>query len=177
MLILLRKKNNANKYPILQSAGLNNVGSVKGGEYSEGGAFPNTPFTSQWTKVNIIDNGNDYIGVHFTCYRWNYIIKTETVLVDYMFVRNLSGKKHITKSTYSKEKHELNIEKKWQNISSISIIDYLGKIYYKTSCNRNANLNVYGEDVTSIKSIDIPSGNYFLVVKMKETEDIVEIEI
>ncbi len=82
-------KNNSNYYPILQSAALNNVGSDKGGEYSEGGTFPNPPFSSQWSTVEVSDYGGAEICVKFTCYRMDLFTKKIKVMTSYQFCRTL----------------------------------------------------------------------------------------
>lgn len=82
-------KNNTHLYPILQSAALNNVGSDKGGEYSEGGTFPNPPFSSQWSTVEVVDNGFGEMCIRFTCYRMDLFTKAVKIMTSYEFCRTL----------------------------------------------------------------------------------------
>jgi len=85
-------KNNPHLYPILQTAALNNVGSDKGGEYSEGGTFPNPPLSSQWSTIEITDNGGKVIGVRFTCYRMSLFTKKHRIITSFEFCRKLTDK-------------------------------------------------------------------------------------
>lgn len=170
-------KNNPFKYPILQSAGLNNIGSDKGGTYSEGGTFPNPPFTSQWTKVDVIDNNENLIGVRFTCYRWNYAIKTQNILVDYIFVRNLTGEKKIIPSSFIIDQKKLIIDRKWDDIEELKIIDYIGNVYYKSNCNQNNSSIVIENNKTVIYNISLQPNRYYCIIKTKQLQDIIEIQI
>lgn len=81
--------NSPYRYPIFQAAALNNVGSYKGGEFSEGGHYPNTPFTSQWGIVDVTDNGGDEICIDFHGYRLNTLTDAKAELVKYHFCRKL----------------------------------------------------------------------------------------
>lgn len=86
--------NSPYKYPIFQAAALNNVGSDKGGTFSEGGTYPNfPPFVSQYGVVEVEDNGGDEICIRFHGYRLNGILDTHSELVTYSFCRKLSSSK------------------------------------------------------------------------------------
>lgn len=83
--------NNPNDYPVFQAAGINNVGSTKGGSYSQGGTFPNPgSSTGQYGVVDVTDNGTGSITIKFTGYRTNGNTTTESVLTSYTFSRTLS---------------------------------------------------------------------------------------
>jgi phosphodiesterase/alkaline phosphatase D-like protein len=84
--------NNPNDYPVFQAAAINNVGSTKGGTYSEGGTFPNSGFsTGQYGVVEVTDSGTTNITIKFTGFRTNGNTTTESVLTNYTFTRTLSA--------------------------------------------------------------------------------------
>lgn len=84
--------NNPNDYPVFQAAGINNIGSTKGGSYSEGGTFPNpSSSTGQYGVVDVTDNGSGNITIKFTGYRTNGNTTTESVLTSYTFSRTLNS--------------------------------------------------------------------------------------
>ena len=175
------QKNNKNLYPILQSAALNNVGSDKGGEYSEGGTFPNPPFSSQWSTVEIMDNGFDNICVRFTCYRMNLFTKKQKVITHYEFCRevpthpfnpyNEDQLKHLLKITREGNSKVLSLELKYTGKGNIRIIDYAGKLVFNQA-NVSIN-NLYKLDATNI----ISSGIYYVIVETSSGNFISSIEI
>lgn len=134
------EKNNPNLYPILQAAALNNLGSEKGGEYSEGGTFPNPLFSSQWSSIDIIDNSGNDIAVVFNCYRWSPFSMKIKLVTSYTFCRTLNqdlesqsrlrerNTMHIHKEPDSPI---LNLEMGYQGQGNISILDYKGTEVYK----------------------------------------------
>lgn len=86
--------NNPFKYPVFQAAALNNIGSDKGGIFSEGGTYPNfPPFVSQYGIVEVEDNGGEEICIKFHGYRINSFLDTQGELVNYSFCRKLSSSK------------------------------------------------------------------------------------
>jgi hypothetical protein len=82
--------NNPYKYPILQAAAFNRLGSNKGGTYSEGTFLNPTGNTGQFVEVKIIDNGGDSLYVDMKGIRVTQPGAVST-LVKYKFGRNLSG--------------------------------------------------------------------------------------
>lgn len=86
-------RNNPYRYPVFQAAALNNIGSDKGGVYSEGGTFPNPPLTSQWGIIEVTDEGGDEICINFHGYRVNPIMDVKGEVVHYSFCRTLSSSK------------------------------------------------------------------------------------
>ncbi len=160
-------KNNPNYYPILQTAALNNVGSDKGGEYSEGGTFPNPPFSSQWSTVEVRDNGTHFICVRFTCYRMDLVTKKQKVLISYEFCRNLlTDYSPIILNTTQPldvlpegESFVLNLKLNYVGKGNIRIIDDKGKILFNQ---KDAVINnSYRLDATNIISGGIM---YYLII-------------
>jgi len=82
-------RTNVSRYPIFQAAALNNVGSDKGGTFSEGGTFPNPPLTSQWGIVDVEDNGGNEICITFHGYRLSPVMGVKGELIKYSFCRTL----------------------------------------------------------------------------------------
>jgi hypothetical protein len=84
--------NNPNDYPVFQAAAINNVGSTKGGTYSQGGTFPNPgSSTGQYGMVEVTDNGTNNITIKFTGYRTSGNTANESVLTSYTFSRTLNS--------------------------------------------------------------------------------------
>ncbi|MCS7073846.1 MAG: alkaline phosphatase D family protein, partial [Bacteroidia bacterium] len=81
-------QNNPYKYPMLQAAAVTNLGSDKGGTYSEGGTFTNQLFTGQFGTVSVIDDGNQ-ICFELKGYRRNFITNSLTLLTSYQFCRTM----------------------------------------------------------------------------------------
>lgn len=163
------KKNNPNLYPILQSAALNNVGSDKGGEYSEGGTFPNPPFSSQWSTIEVFDNGFDEIWVRFVCYRMNLFTKKTKVMTRYDFCRTLLPQdfspfredqlKNKLLVTYEPEGRKIGLDLKYTGKANIRMINYAGKqVYSQSDISIN---NSYQIDATNIAS----SGIHYIMVE------------
>ncbi len=77
-------------YPIFQAAALNNVGSYKGGIYSEGGYFMNPDNTfGQFGKVDVTDSGGDSICISFEGYRVDSSEMSVQMMDSYTFCRYL----------------------------------------------------------------------------------------
>jgi hypothetical protein len=125
-------KNNSSLYPLLQSAALNNVGSDKGGEYSEGGTFPNPAFSSQWSTVEVTDNGLSEICVRFTCYRMNLFTKRVKILTQYEFCRTIPEPldQAANPLQVQKDGNTLNINLQLAGKYNLRIIDDKGKLLY-----------------------------------------------
>lgn len=76
--------NNPNKYPVLQAAAVNQVGSYKGGIYSQGYfTNPNEQY-GQYAVVEVTDNAGSSIGFSITGYRVTNT-GTESVLISYSY--------------------------------------------------------------------------------------------
>lgn len=82
---------NPHRYPIFQSAAINNFGSNKGGTYSEG-VWTN-PFISsgQYGLVTVTDDLDSTVCVEFKAYRVEGIFGAQSTLVTYSFCRTLSS--------------------------------------------------------------------------------------
>lgn len=155
------------QYPILQSAALNNIGSDKGGTYSEGGTFPNPLFASQWTEVKVTDNGGTDICVAFYCYRWNTITNSQSLVTSYQFCRTLPYAPVLANQV--EETNSLRIipnpvqqmmkaELDFQGKAVVKIIDYTGRQYL---CFKDVPVNgSFTLDVSSIAA-----GSYYLLVE------------
>jgi len=159
-------KNNTNLYPILQSAALNNVGSDKGGEYSEGGTFPNPPFSSQWSKVEVIDNGNSDICIKFTCYRMDLFTKVVRVMTCYQFCRTLdpdftplNSIQTYLSATIKESKNTIYLSLEYQGKATIKLLDYQGKLLL-TQKDADIN-NSYELNVTNLLS----KGIYYVIIE------------
>lgn len=156
-------KNNPNLYPILQSAALNNVGSDKGGEYSEGGTFPNPPFSSQWSTIEVTDNGGNDICIKFTCYRMDLLTKKTRIMTSYQFCRSLTevsldqSKQPLTVVSFDKEKIDLQLN--YSGKANIKLIDDKGKLLVD-QCEVQIN-NSYQLNVTNLLS----TGIYYIIVE------------
>lgn len=127
------QKDNPFLYPILQSAALNNVGSYKGGVFSEGGPYPNNPpFNSQWSKIDVIDNNGADIGIRFTCYRLNPGQKNPRIMIDYFFCRTIDENKtsefeDLFSIHHKQSERIIEVNSKLHNITNIYMYDYRGK--------------------------------------------------
>lgn len=122
-------KDNPNLYPILQSAALNNVGSDKGGEYSEGGTFPNPAFHSQWSTVEVMDNGLSEIAIKFVCYRMNLFTKRVKIMTQYEFCRTFQKPQNSQENPLqmNREGNYLNVKLNQAGRFNVRIIDYAGQ--------------------------------------------------
>jgi len=162
-------KNNPNLYPILQSAALNNVGSDKGGEYSEGGTFPNPPFSSQWTKVEVIDNGYADICIKFTCYRMNLFTKAVKVMTSYEFCRTLepalaplTNTKTYLSARLNESGDKILLGLNYQGKATVKLMNYQGKLLL-TQTEADIN-NSYELNVTNLPS----GGIYYVIVETQK---------
>lgn len=82
---------NPHRYPIFQSAAINNFGSNKGGTYSEG-VWTNPFVTSgQYGLVTVTDDLDSTVCVEFKAYRVEGIFGSQSTLVTYNFCRTLSS--------------------------------------------------------------------------------------
>lgn len=175
------QKNNKNLYPILQSAALNNIGSDKGGEYSEGGTFPNPPFSSQWSTVEITDNGFDEICVRFICYRMDLLTKKQKIMTHFEFCRTILIHPY-TPDTKDTHKHYLKINRNENNKVLIFEFNYVGKAnirmmnYAGKEVFNQSDLSVnnsYKLDATNIVS----SGTYYVIIETDTGNFISKVEI
>jgi alkaline phosphatase D len=160
-------KNNPNLYPILQSAALNNVGSDKGGEYSEGGTFPNPPFSSQWSTVEVTDHGGDDICIKFTCFRMDLLTKRTRIMTSYQFCRTLNPPtvhapqlSHIISATPVGNKITLELD--YSGKAQVKLINYQGKLLIN-QCDVQIN-HSYQLDATNL----LTSGIYYVIVETEQ---------
>jgi phosphodiesterase/alkaline phosphatase D-like protein len=80
--------NNPHYYPVFQAAALNQIGSYKGGTYSEG-VYPNPNGTyCQYGLVEVLDHGDSTIQINMTGYRVNQEGQ-ENKLTSYSFKRTV----------------------------------------------------------------------------------------
>jgi hypothetical protein len=166
-------KNNPSLYPILQSAALNNVGSDKGGEYSEGGTFPNPPFSSQWSTVEVIDNGLSNIWIRFICYRMNLFTKKVKVMTQFEFCRTVPEPVDQAANPLQivQEGKTLHLQLNASGKFDIRIINYQGKQMY----------NQPGTSIDKSLAIDATNwgnaGIYYVIVESDKTSFISQLEI
>lgn len=157
-----KERNNPNRYPIFQSAALNNVGSDKGGEYSEGGTFPNPPFTGQFGVVTVTDFGGTDICINFKTYRLNLIFDQLIELLNFDFCRTLP-EVPITESantTWLKQvaprRYEIRLPEAGD--LDLKVFDSLGTAYVKR----------YTKEAGELTALDLstlPAGTYFVKVE------------
>lgn len=157
-----KEKNNPNRYPIFQSAALNNIGSDKGGEYSEGGTFPNPPFTGQFGLVTVTDHGGSDICINFKTYRLNFIFDQLTELLNFDFCRTLPEVPLISDSnnTWLKQIADRKFEIRLPELGDLDlkVFDSLGTEYLKR----------YTKEENELSTIDLsalPPGSYFIKVE------------
>lgn len=166
-------KNNPSLYPILQSAALNNVGSDKGGEYSEGGTFPNPAFSSQWSTVEVFDNGHSQIWIRFICYRMNLFTKKVKVMTQYEFCRTVY-------EPLDQARNPLNIQQSGKTLMvsldrsgkfDLRIINYQGKQMFnqpEVSIDKS-----YSIDATNW----LDPGIYYIIVESDKATYIGQLEV
>ena len=129
-------QNNPNKYPMLQAAAVTNIGSDKGGTYSEGGTFTNALFTGQFGTVNVTDDGNQ-ICFELKGYRRNFITNSLSTLATYQFCRTMPFITGISPNlpplncrvfpNPSKGKFALQIQESATGKAAIQVLDTQGK--------------------------------------------------
>lgn len=171
-------KTNPNFYPILQSAALNNVGSDKGGIYSEGGTFPNPPFSSQWSTIEVMDNGGKDISIRFVCYRMNLFTKRTKVMTSYQFCRTLqpiSGGMPRNSKPMAVELDEtgnnINLGINYNGKAALKVLDYQGKILiHQLDVTINNSLML---DISSLAKTQ----NYYVVIETKEDNYISQLNL
>ena len=157
-------KNNPNLYPILQSAALNNVGSDKGGEYSEGGTFPNPAFSSQWSTVEVNDNGGSEICIRFTCYRMDLFTKKTRIMTSYEFCRSLPSGSNPDKNkqmscSFDAATQMVQLTLSYSGKGNIRLLDRKGKLLFNQP---DATINnSYQLDATNLLS----AGIYYVIVE------------
>ncbi|MBK7554465.1 MAG: alkaline phosphatase D family protein [Flavobacteriales bacterium] len=79
--------NSPYRYPILQAAAINRIGSYKGGSYNQGGYFPNpTAGYGQFGQVIVDDDGTD-VCVTFNGWRTDSMDTALTLINSYTFCR------------------------------------------------------------------------------------------
>jgi len=152
-------KNNPNRYPIFQSAALNNVGSDKGGEYSEGGTFPNPPFTGQFGVVTVTDRGGSDICINFKTYRLNLIFDQLSELLNFDFCRSLPEVPLIEESTtawlkqVSGRRYEIRLPEAGD--LELKVFDSQGTVFLKR----------YTKEAGELSTVDLSAlapGSYFV---------------
>lgn len=157
-------KNNPHLYPILQSAALNNVGSDKGGEYSEGGTFPNPPFSSQWSQIEVIDNGGSDIYIKFTCYRMDLFTKSVRIITSYQFGRTLDEGLNSSNQmkVVIKENNKFTVNVPYKGKGTIQLINYQGSVMFTQ---KDVDIDKsYEFDATNLLS----KGIYYVVVETEK---------
>lgn len=150
-------------YPNFQAAALNNLGSYKGGVYSEGGYFMNPDITfGQFGKVNVIDSGSDSICISFEGYRVDSSGISVTLMDSYSFCRYLSSVSILEKVAFNEVHIEpnpsanLNVRfDKLMHLKSIKIISTLGTVVQ----NVKANVNTFDY---SLSADNLPSACYIV---------------
>ncbi len=166
-------KDNAHLYPILQSAALNNVGSDKGGEFSEGGTFPNPAFHSQWSTVEVMDNGLSEIAIRFVCYRMNLFTKKVKIMTQYEFCRTMNTTNNNAQNPLkvSVEGSSFNVELNQQGKYNLRIIDYIGhRLYTQEQTEFNGNLKI---DATNW----LKKGIYYVIAESDKNTYINSVQI
>jgi len=166
-------KDNTHLYPILQSAALNNVGSDKGGEFSEGGTFPNPPFHSQWSTVEVMDNGLSEIAIRFICYRMNLFTKKVKIITQFEFCRTLNTPQNTTENPLKivMEGNSFNVELKQAGKFNIRIINYVGqRLYTQEETELKENIKI---DAT----VWLKPGTYYVIAESDKNTYINSIQI
>jgi hypothetical protein len=152
-------KNNPNRYPIFQSAALNNIGSDKGGEYSEGGTFPNPPFTGQFGVVTVTDYGGSDICINFKGFRLNLIFDQLFELLNFDFCRSLPEVPLIEESTtawlkqVSDRRYEIRLPEAGD--LELKVFDSQGTVFLKR----------YTKEAGELSTVDLSAlapGSYFV---------------
>lgn len=76
-------------YPIFQAAAISRNGSYKGGNFNQGGVFPNpNPWNGQFGEVKVQDDGQD-VCITFNGYRTDSMSASITLIDQYTFCRTL----------------------------------------------------------------------------------------
>ncbi|MCX7744549.1 MAG: alkaline phosphatase D family protein [Flavobacteriales bacterium] len=160
-----KERNNPNRYPIFQSAALNNVGSDKGGEYSEGGTFPNPPFTGQFGVVTVTDHGGSDICINFKTYRLNLIFDQLIELLNFDFCRTLPEVPitEASNTTWLKQVAPRHFEIRLPESGDLDlkVFDWLGTTYVKR----------YTKEAGELTALDLSalaSGTYFVKVESNQ---------
>lgn len=157
-----KENNNPHRYPIFQSAALNNIGSDKGGEYSEGGTFPNPPFTGQFGLVTVTDHGGSNICINFKTYRLNFIFDQLTELLNFDFCRTLPEVPIVSdaNNTWLKQiagrKFEIHLPESGD--LDLKVFDSLGTVYLKRYSKEE-------NEMSTLDLSDLPPGSYFIKVE------------
>ena len=160
-------------YPNFQAAALNNLGSYKGGVYSEGGYFMNPDNTfGQFGKVNVNDFGGDSICISFEGYRVDSSGTSVTMMNSYSFCRYLSATSVAEKGLANgiviqpNPSNNLNIHfEKLTHLKSIKIISTLGNVVQDVK----ANVNTFDY---SLSADNLPSAYY--IVELETDKGIIK---
>lgn len=168
-------KDNPYRYPVFQSAALNNVGSDKGGIYSEGGTFPNPPFTGQFGLVTVTDYGGSEICINFKSYRLQYLFDSMKELLNFDFCRTVQVE-HSSKTpaplwliAKSGGRH-YEIRNSNESDLDIKVFDRNGQVYYQR----------YIKELDTVFVLDLSglaAGEYFIRVEMGTKLDVARIDI
>jgi len=80
-------QNLAYRYPIFQAAAISRFGSYKGGNFNQGGVFPNPyPWLGQFGEVEVDDDG-EQVCITFNGFRTDSMSSTAALLNSYTFCR------------------------------------------------------------------------------------------
>lgn len=162
-------------YPIFQSAALNNVGSDKGGTFSEGGTFPNPPFTGQFGLVTVTDHGGEDICFNFRSFRLHYLFDSMSELLNFDFCRHLPPVGENLRNTddwllRKSDNRSFEIRSSEETDLDLKVFNMHGDVFFQQYIR-------HIEGAYPFQLSNLPSGEYFIKAEMGKTLHMAKISL
>jgi hypothetical protein len=158
------------RYPVFNTAALNQAGSYKGGTFSEGGPFlnPSNQY-GQFGLVQVIDTGGSSICIHFNGYRTDALGDDILLMNQYSFCRDIGAspvgintvQNFSASSIYPNPSHGAFIMETGEELDhpTIKIYDISGR-----EMHNDFSYSLSGEHISFMLD-EFPAGIYFVNVK------------